>query len=72
MQKTNLLATEPWLNLEDIVKHLSVSPDTIRAWIKKELYRTVVQKSRINLNFNSERLGRKRKNDRLTLNNIKI
>ena len=26
---------EPWVNLEDIAKHLSVSTDTIRAWIKK-------------------------------------
>jgi excisionase family DNA binding protein len=26
---------EPWVNLEDIAKHLSVSTDTIRAWIRK-------------------------------------
>jgi len=26
---------EPWVNLEDIAKHLSASTDTIRAWIKK-------------------------------------
>ncbi|MDR2571364.1 MAG: helix-turn-helix domain-containing protein [Oscillospiraceae bacterium] len=26
---------EPWVNLEDIAKHLSVSHDTIRTWIKK-------------------------------------
>ena len=26
---------EPWVNLEDIAKHLSVSKDAIRAWIKK-------------------------------------
>ena len=31
--KTNV--PEPWVNLEDIAKHLSVSTDTIRAWIKK-------------------------------------
>jgi excisionase family DNA binding protein len=29
------LMPEPWVNLEDIAKHLSVSTDTIRAWIKK-------------------------------------
>ena len=27
---------ERWLNLEEISKHLGVSKDTIRAWIKKE------------------------------------
>ena len=27
---------EPWVNLEDIAKHLGVSKDSIRAWIKKE------------------------------------
>lgn len=27
---------EPWVNLEDIAKHLSVSQDTIRAWIRKK------------------------------------
>jgi len=27
---------EPWVNLEDIARHLSVSKDTIRAWIKKD------------------------------------
>ena len=26
--------TEKWVNLEDIAKHLSVSKDTIRIWIK--------------------------------------
>lgn len=28
-------APEPWVNLEDIAKHLSVSQDTIRIWIRK-------------------------------------
>ena len=27
---------EKWVNLEDIAKHLSVSTDTIRAWIRKK------------------------------------
>jgi len=27
---------ERWVSLEDIAKHLDVSKDTIRAWIKKE------------------------------------
>ena len=27
-------ATEKWVNLEDIAEHLSVSPDTVRTWIK--------------------------------------
>ena len=26
---------EKWVNLEDVATHLSVSPDTIRAWIRK-------------------------------------
>jgi excisionase family DNA binding protein len=26
---------EPWVNLEDVAKHLKVSQDTIRQWIKK-------------------------------------
>ena len=30
---TNLQA-EKWVNLEDIADHLSVSHDTVRAWIK--------------------------------------
>lgn len=31
----NPAIVEPWVNLEDIAKHLSVSQDTIRAWIRK-------------------------------------
>ena len=27
---------ERWVSLEDIAKHLDVSKDTIRTWIKKE------------------------------------
>ena len=26
---------EKWVNIDDIAEHLSVSKDTIRAWIKK-------------------------------------
>ena len=33
--ETKTTTPEPWVNLEDIAKHLSVSHDTIRAWIKK-------------------------------------
>lgn len=33
--ETKQVMPEPWVNLEDIAKHLSVSTDTIRAWIKK-------------------------------------
>jgi excisionase family DNA binding protein len=33
--ETNILTPEPWVNLEDIAKHLRVSHDTIRAWIRK-------------------------------------
>lgn len=25
---------EKWVNLEDIAEHLSVSPDTVRTWIR--------------------------------------
>ena len=28
------MAVEKWVNLEDVAKHLSVSTDTIRIWIK--------------------------------------
>ena len=27
---------EKWVNLDDVANHLSVSKDTIRAWIKKD------------------------------------
>lgn len=30
------IAIEKWVNLEDIAKFLSVSKDTIRAWIKAD------------------------------------
>ena len=29
------MQVEKWVNLEDVATHLSVSPDTIRAWIRK-------------------------------------
>lgn len=32
--ENNTEANEKWVNLEDIAEHLSVSKDTIRAWIK--------------------------------------
>ena len=31
----NNMMPEKWVNLEDIAEHLSVSHDTIRAWIRK-------------------------------------
>ena len=31
----NPTAPEKWVNLEDLAEHLSVSTDTIRAWITK-------------------------------------
>lgn len=27
---------EKWVNLEDVAKHLSVSTDTIRSWIRRK------------------------------------
>lgn len=33
--ENNDIIVEPWVNLEDVAKHLSVSQDTIRAWIRK-------------------------------------
>ena len=30
----NIEAVEKWVNLEDVATYLSVSKDTIRAWIK--------------------------------------
>ena len=35
-KETNNTAPEKWVNLEDIAEHLSVSHDTIRAWIRKK------------------------------------
>lgn len=32
---TSNLMPEKWVNLEDVANHLSVSTDTIRAWIRK-------------------------------------
>jgi excisionase family DNA binding protein len=32
---TSNLKPEKWVNLEDVANHLSVSTDTIRAWIRK-------------------------------------
>ncbi|MBQ1736223.1 MAG: helix-turn-helix domain-containing protein [Oscillospiraceae bacterium] len=35
LETTNTEAMpEKWVNLEDIAEHLSVSTDTVRAWIK--------------------------------------
>ena len=36
MDNIQLVEPERWLNLEEISKHLGVSKDTIRIWIKKE------------------------------------
>ncbi|MCL2121718.1 MAG: helix-turn-helix domain-containing protein [Clostridiales bacterium] len=33
--ESNNIMPEKWVNLEDIAQHLSVSADTIRAWIRK-------------------------------------
>lgn len=33
-QNADTAAPEKWVNLEDIAEHLSVSTDTVRAWIK--------------------------------------
>ena len=35
MKNNSLNATERWLSLEEIAKHVGCSKDTIRAWIKK-------------------------------------
>lgn len=29
------MQVEKWVNLEDVAKHLSISPDTVRTWIKE-------------------------------------
>lgn len=34
--KRVVVEAERWLNLEEISRHLGVSKDTIRGWIKKE------------------------------------
>jgi len=34
-EKTNTVETEKFVNLEDVAKHLSVSKDAIRNWIRK-------------------------------------
>lgn len=36
MGNIELNEVERWLNLEEISKHLGVSKDTIRAWIRKD------------------------------------
>lgn len=33
--ENNDTLVEPWVNLEDVAKHLSVSQDTICVWIRK-------------------------------------
>lgn len=30
------ITVEKWVNLKDIAKHLSISQDTVRTWIKEE------------------------------------
>lgn len=35
MENVNMNETERWLSVEEIARHLGVSKDTIRAWIKK-------------------------------------
>ena len=41
-------APEKWVNLEDIAEHLSLSTDTVRTWVKKENYRSIVPANDIN------------------------
>ena len=36
MEDVKINDVERWLSLEEISKHLGVSKDTIRSWIKKE------------------------------------
>ena len=36
MKNNSLNATERWLSLEEIAKHVGCSKDTIRSWIKKD------------------------------------
>lgn len=36
MNSENSNAIEKWVNLEDIADHLSVSKDTVRAWIRAD------------------------------------
>lgn len=35
MERQIIKEPERWLNLEEISKHLGMSKDTVRAWIKK-------------------------------------
>jgi len=32
--ETKITTPEPWVNLEDIATHLSVSIDTVRTWVR--------------------------------------
>lgn len=36
MEENKIMEPERWSSLEEISKHLGVSKDTIRGWIKKE------------------------------------
>lgn len=36
MEHKTRITAEPWSSLEEIARHIGVSKDTIRAWIKKE------------------------------------
>lgn len=35
-QEYEEMKVEKWVNLEDVAKHLSISQDTVRTWIKEE------------------------------------
>lgn len=34
-QEYEEMQVEKWVNLEDVAKHLSISQDTVRTWIKE-------------------------------------
>lgn len=34
-QEYEEMQVEKWVNLEDVAKHLSISHDTVRAWIRE-------------------------------------
>ena len=42
---------EKWSSLEEIAKHLGVSKDTIRNWIKKVLFHIAELENSLNLEF---------------------
>ena len=50
-QEYEEMQVEKWVNLEDVAKHLSISQDTVRTWIKEgklPYYRAGRQNTRVN------------------------